>query len=206
MSEETTNTEKTAEATEKPAAKSTTKKTTTRKAAPKKPAARKTATAAKTSAKKTTTTKATSTRKKAAAKPKINEEASSAQSAAENTTKSDEKVEKMDTTAQDSNNESEKAQASESKAFHEENKIKLDDLKEKEWGDILTRAFWMVVFGILAWIAMVACLSLAFVQFVLTIIMDKPQEDIRDIMVKLGGFLNRVMNYLSFNTDDRPLD
>ncbi|UTW53830.1 DUF4389 domain-containing protein [Kordiimonas sp. SCSIO 12610] len=186
--------------------KKVTAKSTTKKAAPRKSAAKKTtqsSTAKKTTTRKKPAAKATSAK---TATKKSTTTTKKTKTTAEKTAKPEEKVETMESTTTENSDFSKQTEETKSNAFNESETIKLNDLKEKDWSNILTRTFWMILLGSLASLAMWVCLTLALVQLVLTVIMDKPQEDVKDIMVKLGDFINRVVNYLSFKSDDNPLN
>ncbi|TNE62042.1 MAG: DUF4389 domain-containing protein [Alphaproteobacteria bacterium] len=80
----------------------------------------------------------------------------------------------------------------------------LSDLKEKDWAGYLVRGLFMLLFGFLAWVAVMFSFVLAAVQFVVLVIAGSPNGQITRAIVTLGNYIAEVMAYLSFKSDDRP--
>lgn len=78
------------------------------------------------------------------------------------------------------------------------------ELKDKDWGAVVVRGVFMLMFGFLAWIAISASFVLAGMQFIILILTGGPNELIRQIIMLLGRYIVDVMQYLSFESDERP--
>lgn len=78
------------------------------------------------------------------------------------------------------------------------------ELKEKDWGTIATRAFFMVFFGFLANIALMVTFILALVQFILMVGTGRPNHSVTSIILRLATYIGQALNFLSFRTEDKP--
>jgi len=78
------------------------------------------------------------------------------------------------------------------------------ELKEKDWGTIATRAFFMVFFGFLANLALMVTFILALVQFILMVGTGSPNRSVTSIISRLATYIGQALNFLSFRTEDRP--
>lgn len=204
---------------DKPAAKKApAKKPATRKAAAKKPAARKTAaktTTAKTSAK--TAAKKPATRKTAAKKPatprKTTTRKPSSAAAAKSETSAAEEIkvdaapspEAADTpqgTDAGPNNFSQGDAGQSGNAFDADEFRR--EFKQKDWAAYALRGAFMILFGFLAWVAISVNFLLSGLQFIMLILTGGPNEFIRKTIMVLGRYIVDVMQYLSFESDDRP--
>ena len=77
-------------------------------------------------------------------------------------------------------------------------------MKEKDWSTHLTRLAFVVLFSIFGYFSLIALIVLAVIQLVLTVLNDRPNETIKSAMTILGRYISDVMDYLSFQTDERP--
>jgi len=172
------------------AKKAATKATTKPKAAPKKPAAKKAA------ASKAPTKKAPA--KKSVAKKKPTPKAATAAATAKTVKEAAPEAPKA---AGDQTQE--KQHSSFGEAHFNSDKL-IAELKEKDWGTIATRAFFMVFFGFLANLALMATFLLALMQFVLMVGTGKPNSSVTSIISRLATYIGQALNFLSFKTEDRP--
>lgn len=186
------------------AKKAAPKKTTaTKAAATKKPAARKAsakpAAAAKTAAKKPAVKKP-AVKKPAAAKPEPAEKRESASKPAEGPSSTG------------------PSEANEQQSTHQANQdtgsgdttytFDADDIrrefKEKDWAAVALRGAFMLLFGFLAWIAISVNFLLAGLQFIMLVLTGGPNEFLRKVIMVLGRYIVDVMQFLSFESDQRP--
>jgi len=80
----------------------------------------------------------------------------------------------------------------------------ITELKEKDWGTIATRAFFMVFFGFLANLALGVTFVLALLQFVLMVGTGKPNHTVTSIISRLATYIGQALNFLSFKSEDKP--
>jgi len=196
-----------AEAAKKKApAKKTTKKATTAKntsatkAAAKKPAAKKPA-VKKTVAKKPTAKKSAvkkPTVKKAAAK-----KATTKTAAAKATKNDDVRVEDVETQSSTSDTSEPGTSSFSSQTGFDSDRL-IAELKEKDWGTIAARAFFMVFFGLLANVALIITFVLALVQFVLMVGTGSPNRGVTAVVSRLATYIGQALDFLSFRTEDKP--
>jgi len=209
---ETTPAKTTAASKPKPASKPAARKAAAGKKAPTKKAVTKTAsskpaakaqTAKKTAARKTTsakktTPKATPPRKSAtsgkAAAPKATKSATTAE-----TVTNEPKVE-TSTTHETS---SEQAEQKSSHAGFDSDKL-IAELKEKDWGSIALRGIFMLLFGFLANIGLMATFVLAVIQFIVMVGTGQPSDVLTSIITRLATYIGQSLNFLSFKTEDMP--
>lgn len=78
------------------------------------------------------------------------------------------------------------------------------ELKEKDWGTIATRAFFMVFFGFLANLALMVTFILALVQFILMVGTGSPNHSVTSVISRLATYIGQALNFLSFRTEDKP--
>lgn len=164
----------------KPAAKKTTRKTTSRKT-----------TASKTTARKAAPKKA-APRKKAAAEP-----------APEPAVEAPAEAEPAATESSDD------AQATNGYGHHGGShdytgSQMLEDLKGRNWPEIIKRALLMFLFGVLGSAALWIAFVLAAAQVIFTIFAGTANEDLTRIIKQCGGYVYDVLDYLSFSTDECP--
>jgi len=193
----------------KPARKATASKPATAR----KPAAKKTAVKkapAKNAAPKAAAAKKTTTRKSAAAKPaakatpkkpNINSAQAEAdkQQAAE-APKSEQPTKESVAEAPDASKASDETK---DHPVFDSDKL-IAELKEKDWGTIAVRAFFMVLFGFLANLALMATFMLALIQFIMMVGTGKPNNLITSIISRLATYIGQALNFLSFKTENRP--
>ncbi|NVJ99621.1 MAG: DUF4389 domain-containing protein [Alphaproteobacteria bacterium] len=201
--------------------KKTATKPAPRKKAPAKAAAAKPA-ARKTAAKKTTTAtkaksaakpkaapkKSTSSTKKAAPKRAPAKEATP-KAAAAKASDAPSKAEDVLENAQETASTTEAPYASEdtpsgkdSSSFDADKFSR--ELKDKDWAAYALRGAFMLLFGFLAWIAISFNFVLAGLQFIMLVLTGEPNEFLRKTIMVLGRYIVDVMQYLSFESDDRP--
>ena len=80
----------------------------------------------------------------------------------------------------------------------------ITELKEKDWGTIATRAFFMVFFGFLANLALGVTFVLALLQFVLMVGTGKPNHTVTSIISRLATYIGQALDFLSFKSEDKP--
>ncbi|MEX0299262.1 MAG: DUF4389 domain-containing protein [Kordiimonas sp.] len=200
MSEESTPEAKTprkaASTATKPAAKrktaaskpATTKKTSSSKTATAKTTStRKVSPAKKTTAKKTTTRK-TSTSKTGTAAKKTTARASTAKTTADKETPKVEEIKVEETVSEKPDN---------ADTF-------VEDLKDKDWGASLKRGIFMLIFGFVGQFALSVTFFLAFLQFIVSLLVGPPNTAITAAIGTASRYLSEILAYLSFKTDDLP--
>lgn len=72
------------------------------------------------------------------------------------------------------------------------------------WKKLLIRAAFMLLFGVLAWIAMLASLGLSLVQLILAALTGEPNGNLQRWIMGLGDYINQALAFLSFKSDDQP--
>ena len=176
---------KTATAQKATPKKATTKaaqaKTAARKASASKPATRKTAAAKSASTSKT---------KKAAATPKAEavEEPIAPPPA--------QQEEKTGDAQMNGDTDSARAQNSTSQL--------VEDLKGRDWPQILKRALLMLFFGVLGSAALYVAFFLAATQVVFTIFAGETNPSLTRLIKQLGNYIHDVLDYLSFASEECP--
>jgi|GEM_PF-1518909 len=216
MSEETTDTPKPAK---KAAPKTTAKKSAAKAAPPKKAAASKSNAAKKTTTPRKTVKKAATAKpsakkapaKKPAAKTSTTKPAAAATAGPdpktasvaeeqERTFEAADQPESTDTAARvggDDGGTSSSHHGFDAEQFKQA-------MKEKDWSTHLTRLAFVVLFSIFGYVSLIAIIVLALCQLVLTVLNDSPNETIKSAMTILGRYISDIMDYLSFQTDERP--
>ncbi len=208
-----------------PAKKATAKKTPAKKSTDKKAPAKKAGAAKKAMPKKRSTAKKTTVRKgpgKTPVKKKASVKTPSTKSAAAHIadTPTSEKVaaeanvtEEKSTAYHSTNdtkatstgisNKTENDDQTEAHAGFDSEKL-IAELKEKDWGTIVIRGLFMIFFGFLANLALMATFLLALVQFVMMVGSGKPNKMITSIISRLGKYIGQTLSFLSFKTEDKP--
>lgn len=185
-------------ARKKPAAAK--KKASAKKPAAKKPAAKKTTAKAAPAAKKSTAAqkKSTPASKKPASQNKAEEKTATAtkpepsEARSANAVSEEPKDQSSDTSQKSSSSENfDGAQI-------------LEDLKSRNWGQIITRALLMFFFGVLGTFALYIAFFLAFTQVIFSIFVGGPNDKLTAVMSQLSGYLKDVISYLSFASDELP--
>jgi hypothetical protein len=80
----------------------------------------------------------------------------------------------------------------------------VDDLKSRDWKQILTRALLMFFFGILGTVALYVSFVLAAAQVVLSIVAGESNSALTKVMKQCSAYLKDVIDYLSFASDECP--
>lgn len=80
----------------------------------------------------------------------------------------------------------------------------VEDLKSRNWPEIIKRALLMFFFGILGTAALYVSFVLATAQVVISIIAGEPNTALTRIMKQCGSYLKDVLDYLSFASDECP--
>ena len=177
-----------------------------------KPAPKRPTTKAKPAPKKSskTTAKAATTKKPAAKSANSgNKKASAAKPQAKAEPAKPEEATSAENQTNPDNNKSAgsphaSAQTEEKPENQSEQEKLVEAFKGKDWGTIITRAFWMLLFGFMGWIAIVAGFSLSVVQLVVSIVTNEPNETIGKLIAGIGEFLRQVFSFLSFETEKQP--
>jgi len=212
MSEETTNNQKapakkptaakprkasTVKAAPKKAAAATTKKAPAKKAPVKKVPAKKTATpktATKTAAVKTPVKKTPAAKvavKKTVTTPR--------KTAAKKPTATKVKAEQKATQA-----EAIKPKATGASKAEDMDNDFIETLRNKDWGSIIKRGLFMIVFGIIGQFTLYVTLFLAFVQFIVSIVLGKPNGTLTNAINVAGKYLIEILTFLSFKSEEQP--
>jgi hypothetical protein len=81
--------------------------------------------------------------------------------------------------------------------------------KERRWLDesgqnLWVRALFMILFGVIAYVAMLVLFLLAAVQLVVYLVNQAPNQDLRQISKELVGYIAVVLDYLVFARDEKP--
>lgn len=196
-----------------------TRKPAAKKAPAKKPVAKKAA------AKKTTATKAAATRKpaarKASAKPAAAAKTAARKPAAKKAAAAKPEPAEQGKTGSrpaEAPSGAGPSEASGQKSTHQANQdtgsgdttytFDADDirreLKDKDWGAVALRGAFMLLFGFLAWIAISVSFLLSGLQFIMLVLTGGPNEFLRKVIMVLGRYIVDVMQFLSFESDERP--
>lgn len=196
-----------------------TRKPAAKKAPAKKPVAKKAA------PKKTTATRAAATRKPAARKASAKPAAAAKTAAKKPAVKKPaaakpEPAEKRETASKPAEGPSSTgpSEANEQQSTHQANQdtgsgdttyaFDADDirreLKDKDWAAVALRGAFMLLFGFLAWIAISVSFLLAGLQFIMLVLTGGPNEFLRKVIMVLGRYIVDVMQFLSFESDERP--
>lgn len=80
----------------------------------------------------------------------------------------------------------------------------IETLKNKDWGSIIKRGLFMVVFGIIGQFTLYATLFLAFVQFIVSIVLGKPNKALTNAINVAGQYLIEILTFLSFKSEEQP--
>lgn len=185
-----------AEATpvKKTPARKTSTKTSTRKTAAKKTTGTRSTAAKKTTAKRTaaksTTAKSKTTASKAASsaapEPEVEAEAPAAEAGGST----------FDSSTSN-------AKSGESQDTYNGAQM-LEDLKGRNWPEIIKRAVLMFFFGVLGSVALWVAFVLAAVQVVFTIFAGEANPALTRVIKQCSGYISDVLEYLSFATDESP--
>lgn len=73
------------------------------------------------------------------------------------------------------------------------------DLIEKLW-----RLVAMIAFGLIGFFAYHAVAIIALAQFIVVLIRDEPNKDLQQAAVWLNAYLNQVLDYLAYRTEEMP--
>lgn len=85
-----------------------------------------------------------------------------------------------------------------------ENENFIDDMKQKNWGASLQRGLFMLIFGFVGQFALSVTFFLAFLQFVVSLLVGPPNATITSAIVTTSRYLSEILAYLSFKTDELP--
>ena len=73
------------------------------------------------------------------------------------------------------------------------------DLIEKLW-----RLVAMIAFGLIGFFAYHAVAVVALVQFIVVLIREEPNKDLQQAALWLNAYLNQVLDYLAYRTEEMP--
>ena len=143
--------------------------------------------------------------KTAAAKPTVKQPAPSAETVtstdALHSAEAETPEQTQKATSPEANASTEDAGKSDS-AFDKDTVIK--ELKEKDWGTVVLRGVFMLIFGILCQLALYVVFVLAVVQFLIMIGTGKPNPSITAAIATAASYMRQTMDYLSFKTEEKP--
>lgn len=180
-------------ATKKSASAKATKPATTKAETHKKPVTTK-----KSAAAKTTSTKPKPASKKVAASTA--KSSAGRKTAAQPSKKTAPKPEKESVSAK--SNEDMSADYSSNSASDSDTFV--EDLKDKDWGASLKRGVFMLIFGFVGQFALSVSFFLAFLQFIVSLLVGPPNTAITSAIATASRYLGQILAYLSFKTDDLP--
>lgn len=80
----------------------------------------------------------------------------------------------------------------------------VEDLKGRDWGQIIQRALFMFFFGVLAWITLSVAFFLAAAQVVFMIFAGEANSALTRLIKQGGNYIRDVLDYLSFASDECP--
>lgn len=80
---------------------------------------------------------------------------------------------------------------------------------ERRWLDasgqnLWIRALFMIMFGVIAYVAVLVLFLLSLIQLIVYLINRAPNHDLRQISRELVGYISVVLGYLTFVTDEKP--
>ena len=80
----------------------------------------------------------------------------------------------------------------------------VEDLKGRDWPQIIQRALLMVFFGFLAWVTISVAFFLATAQVVISIFVGEPNAALTRLIKQGANYIHDVLDYLSFASDECP--
>lgn len=80
----------------------------------------------------------------------------------------------------------------------------MEDLKGRDWPQIVKRAFFMFFFGVLGWVSLSLAFFLAAAQVLFTIFAGEANSNLTRVIKQFANYIHDVLNYLSFATDETP--
>ncbi|MBL4836791.1 MAG: DUF4389 domain-containing protein [Kordiimonadaceae bacterium] len=78
------------------------------------------------------------------------------------------------------------------------------EMKDKDWGASIKRGIFMVLFGIISQFVLSVTLFLAFVQFIVSLLLGPPNTALTSAIVMASKYLGEILAFESFRTDDLP--
>ena len=79
-----------------------------------------------------------------------------------------------------------------------------EDLKSRNWGEIVKRGLFMIFYGIASYLAIQIVLILVLIQFAVSVLSGQPNEQIKDWISWVGDYLVKALDFLSYKTEDKP--
>ena len=80
----------------------------------------------------------------------------------------------------------------------------IDDLKGRDWPQIIKRALLMFFFGVLGSFALYLSFVMAVAQVGFSIFAGQPNEALTRVMRQCAFYIRDVLDYLSFASDECP--
>lgn len=80
----------------------------------------------------------------------------------------------------------------------------VEDLKGRDWPQILKRALLMLFFGVLGSAALYVAFFLAATQVVFTIFVGETNPSLTRLIKQLANYIHDVLDYLSFASEECP--
>lgn len=80
----------------------------------------------------------------------------------------------------------------------------MEDLKGRDWPQIIKRALLMFFFGVLGWISLSIAFFLAAAQVVFTIFVGEANSSLTKLIKQFANYIHDVLDYLSFASDECP--
>ena len=78
-----------------------------------------------------------------------------------------------------------------------------ETVRDRKTGQLL-RILPLIFFGIIAWFVLVGYYIMATVQFVVVIVTDEPNSQLRDFGSRVGTYMRELLDYLIYRTDQMP--
>ncbi len=80
---------------------------------------------------------------------------------------------------------------------------------ERRWLDasgqnLWVRALFMIMFGVIAYVAVLVMFLLSGIQFIVYLVNRAPNDDLRQISRELVSYISVVLGYLVFVRDEKP--
>jgi len=80
----------------------------------------------------------------------------------------------------------------------------VSDLKNRNWPETMKRALFTIIFGVVGYFVLWASFFIAFLQFVVSLLMGAPNKNITSVMLTASQYLAEILAYLSFKTNELP--
>lgn len=79
----------------------------------------------------------------------------------------------------------------------------VDNDRDQKVGQWL-RIFPLLFFGLIAWFVLLGCFVMAAIQFVVVIVTDEPNQQLREFGARIGAYVREVIEYMIYGCDQMP--